>query len=200
MDKELIGVTPAEPIGITGYRAHCDAWAQDAESGAGMVLISLLGPHTVLQAVWGQLIAGHVIELNDGTTLHRQLGENRSEECASGTAGIRYQRSVVRFSDIEQAHLVMIAGTATIQVEPGQRSYLLAADWHGNPDRFFAFWNRSVPIPARRAWAPHLWEAGLRQSVVRPIAAYGSHAWAIEPQPEAWSEIVQRGVVDHKLK
>ena len=165
-----------------------------------MVLISLLGPHTVLQAVWGVLIAGQVIELSDGTTLHRQLGLKSTEEAGSGTTGMRYQRSVARFSDIEQAHLVMIAGTATVQVEPGQRSYLLAGDWHGDPDRFFAFWNRTVPIPARQAWAPYLWDAGLRQGVVRPIAAYGCHAWAIEPQPEAWSEIIRKGVVDHLLK
>ena len=198
MESELIGVAPAEPIGIVGYRASCDAWAQDEESG--MVLVALLGPHTVLLAVWGQLIAGQVIELSDGTILHRQFGAKESEETDSAAAKIRYQRSVVRFSHIEQAHLVMIAGSATLQVDPGQRSYLLAADLHGDRDRFFAHWNRSVPIPARQAWAPHLWEAGLRQSVVRPIAAYGSHAWAIEPQPEAWSEIVQRGVVDHKLK
>ena len=198
MDKELIGVAPAEPIGIVGYRAHCDAWAQDGESG--MVLISLLGPHTVLQAVWGVLIAGQVIELSDGTMLHRQLDLKEAQEDGTGTTGLRYQHSIARFSEIEQAHLVMIAGTATVQMEPGQRSYLLAADLHGDPARFFAFWNRTVPIPARRAWAPHLWEAGLRQGVVRPIAAYGCHAWAIEPQPETWSEIIRKGVLDHLLK
>ena len=165
-----------------------------------MVLISILGPHTVLQAVWGVLIAGQVIELNDGTILHRQLDLKAAEENGSETTGLRYQRAVARFSDIEQAHLVMIAGKATVQMEPGQRSYLLAADLHGDPERFFAFWNRTVPIPARRAWAPYLWEAGLRQGVVRPIAAYGCHVWAIDPQPEAWSEIIRKGVVDHKLK
>ena len=200
MDIELIGVRPAAPIGIVGYRAGCDAWAQDAESGSGMVLVSLLGPHTVLLAVWGQLIAGQVIELNDGTILHRPLGLKESEESGSGTTAVRYQRSVARFSDIEQAHLVMIAGTATIQVEPGQRSYLLTAGPLGDPARFFAFWNRTVPIPARRAWSPYLWSEGLNHGVVRPIAAYGSHAWAIEPQAEPWSEIIRKGVVDHKLK
>lgn len=198
MDIELIGVAPAAPIGIVGYSAHCDAWAQDTESG--MILISLLGPHTVLQAVWGVLIAGQVIELSDRTTLHRQLDLKAAEENGPGATGLRYQHSIARFSDIEQAHLVMIAGTATVQVEPGQRSYLLTADWQGDPARFFAFWNRSVPIPARQAWAPHLWEAGLRHGVVRPIAAYGCHAWAIEPQAELWSEIIRKGVLNHLLK
>ena len=200
MDKELIGVAPAEPIGIVGYRAGCDAWAQNAESGSEMVLVSLLGPHTVLLAVWGQLIAGQVIELHDGTILHRPIDMKESEETGSGTTAVRYQRSVARFSDIEQAHLVMIAGSATIQVDPGQRSYLLAADLHGDPDRFFAHWNRTVPIPARSTWAPYLWEAGLRRGVVRPIAAYGCYAWAIEPHPEPWSEIIRKGVEDHILK
>jgi len=198
MDNELIGVTPATPIGIAGYRARCDVWAQDEESG--MVLISLLGPHTVLQAVWGVLIAGQTIELTDGTTLHRQSDLKQIEEGGPGTGKIRYHRSITRFSDIEQAHLVMTAETAIIQVEPGQRSYLLAADLQGDPDRFFAFWNRTVPLPARLSWAPYLWEAGLRQSVVRPIAAYGCHAWAIEPRPEQWSEIIRKGVVSQLLK
>ena len=198
MDKEIVGVVPAAPIGIVGYRAHCDAWAQDEERG--MVLISLLGPPTVLQAVWGVLIAGQVIELADGTILHRQLDLKGAEESVARDTGSRYQRAAVRFNDIEQAHLVMIAGTATLQVEPGQRSYLLAADSHGDPERFFAFWNRAVPMPAREPWVPYLWEQGLRHGVVRPIAACGCHAWVIEPQPDAWSEIIRRGVVDHILK
>jgi len=198
MDKEIVGVAPAAPIGIVGYRAHCDAWAQDEESS--MALLSLLGPHTVLHAVWGVLIAGQVIELADGTTLQRQTGRNERDEDNPATPGVRYPRAVARFSDIEQAHLVMIAGTATLQVEPGQRSYLLAAGSHGDPARFFALWNRTVPIPARPTWAPYLWEEGLRHGVVRPIAAYGCHAWAVEPQADAWGEIIQRGVESRILK
>jgi len=197
MNSQMIGVAPAEPIPVVGYRAHCDVWALDEN---GLVLISLLGPHTVLQALWAQITAGHTVELANGTLLHRQNEAVHTEEREDEQAcKIRYFRSVVRFPDIGQAHLVMVAEPATLLVRPGRRSYLLAAQGEGDPERFFALWNRSVPLPARRSWAEYLWTEGLRCGAVRIIQAYGCHAWAIEPEVEPWQEIIRWGIEDEML-
>ena len=202
MTNHIVGVDPAEPIPVVDHRAYCDVWAQDED---GLVLVSFLGPHTVLQALWAHLSAGHTIELAGGTLLHRQnqaahAEEESSQAQAENAYKIRYFRMVVRFVDIAQAHLVMVAEPATLQVRPGQRSYLLAAQLEGDAERFFALWNRSVPLPARESWAEYLWTEGLRRGPVRPIAAYGCLAWAIEPEPEPWQEIIAWGIEDRVLK
>ncbi len=196
MTNHIVGVAPAEPIPVGDHRAYCDVWAQDED---GLVLVSFLGPHTVLQALWAHLSAGHTVELAGGTLLHRQNLAARAEETEAENAyKIRYFRTVVRFVEIGQAHLVMVAELATLQVRPGQRSYLLAAQLEGDAERFFALWNRSVPLPARESWAEYLWREGLRRGPVRPIAAYGCHAWAIEPEP--WQEIIGWGIEDGMLQ
>jgi len=195
MTTNIIGVAPDEPIPIAGYRAFCDAWVQDEDhTASGLVLVSFLGPHTVLQALWGQLIAGQSLELEGGTILHRQHKAAGADDGASASPNVRYHRAATRFAEIEQAHLVLVAEAATLQVTPGHRSYLLAARPEGDHQRFFAFWNRTVPLPARPTWAPYLWEEGLRRRTVRPLAAYGCHGWAIEPEVELWSEIIRVGV------
>ena len=202
MNNSLLAVAPAEPIAVVDFRAFCDAWAQDED---GLVLVSFLGPHTVLQALWGHLTAGHVVELEGGTLLRRQTRVAQAEEQSAATpAGgeymVRYHRAAVRFAPIGQAHLVMVAEPATVHVGPGQRAYLLAAQPSGEPERFFALWNRAVPLPARTNWAPYLWQEGLRRGPVRPIAAYGCQAWAIEPQTQAWQEILRWGIEDGELR
>jgi len=197
MNASLIAVAPAAPIAVVDYRAHCDAWAQDEE---GLVLVSFLGPHTVLQALWGHLTAGNTIELEGGTLLHRQKRTAGTEEqSAEGGYMVRYHRAAMRFAAIGQAHLVMVAEPATLQVVPGQRVYLLAAQPTGDPARFFALWNRALPLPARASWAPYLWREGLRRGAVRPIPAYGCYAWALEPQPDPWQDILRWGIEDGEL-
>ena len=190
MSADIVGVAPAEPIAVVDYRAWCDVWAQDED---GLVLVSFLGPHTVLQALWGQLLAGQTVELEGGTILRRQHGSD-------GETKVRYQRAMVRFADIEQAHLVLVAEPATLEVGPGQRGYLLSSHERGDLERTFALWNRVVSLPARETWAQFLWEEGLRRGNVRPIAAYGCYAWAIEPETEPWEEIIQGGIEDGILK
>lgn len=200
MIANIVGVAPDEPIAVAGYRAWCDAWAQDEDhTASGLVLVSFLGPHTVLQALWGQLIAGQSVELADGTILTRQTRVATQEEPGTAPDKVSTHRAVTRFPGIEQAHLVMAAEQATLQAAPGQRSYLLAAHPDGDDPRFFALWNRTVPLPARPTWAPCLWKEGLVHRCVRPLAAYGCSAWAIEPELETWSEIIQAGVEDDVL-
>lgn len=186
VNADTVAVSPAEPIDVMGHRAACDVWAKDEN---GLVLVSFLGPHTVLQALWGQLLAGQTVELAGGVLLHRQHGTEEESK-------VRYHRSVVRFADIEQAHLVLVAECATLAAAPGQREYLLASHEREDPERFFAFWNRAVSLPARREWAQFLWERGLRHGSVRPIAAYGCCAWAIEPEIEPWEAIIRGGIED----
>ena len=129
MKTDIVGAALHEPVAVLGYRAWCDAWAQDEDQMAsGLVLVSFLGPHTVLQALWGVLIAGQSVELEDETILYRQMGVMPEEEAGSAPKKVRTHRAVTRFPDIEQAHLVMVAEQATLQAAPGQRSYLLAAD------------------------------------------------------------------------
>ena len=197
MNANFVAVAPAEPISVVDYRAYCDAWVQHED---GLALVSLLGPHTVLQALWGHLTAGHIVELEDGTLLHRQSRASDTEE-QSAEEGymVRYHRAAVRFADIGQAHLVMVAEPATLQVGPGQCAYLLAAQPAGDPERFFMLWNRAMPLPARAAWAMYLWREGLRRGAVRPIPAYGCHAWAIEPQLDPWKDILRWGIEDGEL-
>ena len=196
MTTNVIGVAPAEPIAVAGYRAFCDVWVQDEDPAAasGLVLVSFLGPHTVLQALWGQLTAGQSLELGGGIILYRQMRVATEDEPVSAPGKVRYHRAAMRFAEIEQAHLVMVAEAATLQVTPGHISYFLSATPEGDHQRFFAFWNRTVPLPARPTWAPYLWEEGLRRRTVRTLAAYGCHGWAIEPVVETWSEIIQVGV------
>lgn len=197
MNATLVVAAATEPIPVVDHRAYCDAWAQDDE---GLVLVSFLGPHTVLQALWGHLTAGHVIELDGGTLLRRQSHTACAEEQATeGSYPVRYQRAAVRFPAIGQAHLVMVAEPATLLVGSGQRGYLLAASPTGDPGRFFALWNRAVPLPARETWATYLWTEGLRRGPIRPIPAYGCHTWAIEPTLEPWQDILRWGVEDGEL-
>ena len=185
--RRTIAVSPSEPVLISGYRAWCDAWAQDDE-GAGLILASFLGPHTVVQALWAILVAGQPLELADRTILRRQQREDAPKT--------RFLKQAVRFSEIEQAHLVMVAESATLQVTPGSTGYLLGQD----PTRFFAIWNRVLPLPARGPWATFLWAEGLRLECVRPIRSYGCQAWAIEPEVETWSQILQGGIEDNVLR
>ena len=198
MTTNLVGVAPAEPIAVVDYRAFCDVWAQDE---SGLVLVSFLGAHTVLQSLWGQLTAGHTIELAGGTILRRQnRGAYSDESNTEGEYAVRYARAAVRFPGINQAHLVLVAEPATVQVAPGQIGYLLASQGEGDPARFFAIWNRVVALPARSAWATVLWREGLRRDAIKPIAAYGCYAWAIDPQVDAWKNILRWGIEDGELK
>ena len=116
-----------------------------------------------------------------------------------GNYKVRYQRASMRFAQIEQAHLVVIAEPATLHAASGHRAYLVASQVRGDLGRFFAVWNKVVSLPARPDWARYLWEAGLRRGGIKPMAAYGCCAWSIEPQSETWSEIIRRGIEDHVL-
>ena len=201
MTTDLVGVAPGAPLPVRDYRACCDVWALDED---GLVLASFLGPHTVLQSVWAQLMAGQFVELDGGTILRRQntlpgAQEARSSTDPEGNYKVRYQRASVRFAQIEQAHLVVIAEPATLHAASGHRAYLVAPHMRGDLERFFAVWNKVVSLPARPDWARYLWEAGLRRSSIKPIAAYGCCAWSIEPQSETWSEIIWEGIEDHVL-
>jgi len=186
-------VSPAHPVLVSGYRASCDVWACDDQAGNGLVLVSFLGVYTVIQALWGTLVAGRALELQDHTTLRRiPKGENKSHPT-------RYRHTITRFPQIEQAHLVMVAQSATLQVQSGERGYLIAANEPAS-DRFFAVWNRCLTLPARSVWAPFLLKEGLRHGCVRPIAGYGCHAWAIEPAVETWASTIQGGIEDGVLQ
>ncbi len=198
MTTPITGVSPLAPVTVGGHRGWCDAWAQDE---AGLVLASFLGPVTVLQAIWGHLVAGHYVELEGETFLHRQHTVAYFEgEADKGEYKVRYHHTIVRFPQLEQGHLVMVAEPATLMVEPGQTGYLLAAQEDGDPGRFFALWNRLVPLPARQEWALYLWREGLRRECLRPIEAGGCHAWAIEPQTEPWVEIIRQGIESKVLR
>ena len=118
MTNHIVGVAPAEPIPVVDHRAYCDVWAQDED---GLVLVSFLGPHTVLQALWAHLSAGHTVELAGGTLLHRQnLAAHAEETEAENAYKVRYFRTVVRFVEIGQAHLVMVAEPGTWQARMKQ--------------------------------------------------------------------------------
>jgi len=194
----LLGVAPAEPLAIVGHRAFCDVWAQGEEGdNRGLVLVSFLGPYTVLQSLWAQLLAGQSVELAGGIILRRQTGSTQPDE--PDLTPVRYHRATTRFAEIEQAHLVLVVETATLQLAAGQTGYFLAPGPQGDPERFFDYWNRIVPLPARPAWAPYLWGEGLRKGSIRPIAAYGCQCWAIDPATELWSEIIRAGIEDEHL-
>ncbi len=151
--------------------------------------------------MWGHLTAGHTIELAGGTVLRRQNRCAYSDESnPEGEYAVRYARAAVRLAGINQTHLVMVAEPATVQVAPGQIGYLLASQGEGDPARFFALWNRVVALPARSAWATYLWTEGLRRGAITSIAAYGCHAWAIDPQIDAWRNILRWGIEDGELK
>ena len=178
-----------KPILIAGYRASCDMWAYDDQIGRGFVLVSFLGVYTVLQALWGTLIAGRVLELEDRTLLHRIPRGDKNEY------PVRYRHNIARFPQIEQAQLVMIIESATLDLQSEQRAYLF------NPDveRFFAFWNKCLIIPAREEWASFLLKEGLRRGCVRKIPSYGCEVLAIEPDPEPWAQIILGGIEDKTI-
>jgi len=181
-------VCPSDPVPIIGYRAYCDAWANDDQ---GLVMASFLGPITVLKSVWAHLVGQRSIELADGTWLWCQDRMLASKDKES----IRYMRSIERFPGIEQAHLVLVIESATLQVRQGQKAYVLASDPFGpEMERFFAFWNRVLPLPARESWSEYMWNEALDRHLVRSLGCYGCHGWSVNPEVEPWWEIIRDGI------
>ena len=192
-------VAPAEPVQVAGFRAWLDAYAM---MDGGLVLTSILGAQTAVEAVWAYLVGDHSLELADGTLL-RRLREIHRQGAAeeTETREVHYRKHAVRLPESEVVHLVLVADIATLDgVMSGWPACLVASDPTGDSARFWAFWNKVCPLPALPAWTDYLWQQGLRRGLVQPLEhIHGCHAWRIDPDPDTWGAIITAGLEDGEL-
>lgn len=193
--SELVGVAPAEPLEVARYRSvYCDAYAMDMNSvHNGLVMASFVGPVTALKSLWASLVQGQRVSLQtrDYFALWCQPDRQGTKE---NPIDVRYLRTIERLPDTEQAHLVFIIESATLQVRYGMTAYHLSAGPEPELDRFFALWNKAVQLPARPEWAGYLWERGRYLRGIVPCKAYGCHCWLISPELHHWAAIIRDGL------
>lgn len=198
--NDSIYVAPAEPVQVAGYRAYTDVYVIDP--AWGLVMVSLLGAQTVVEAVWAHLVGNNVIELANRVSLYRgdKLPIGGGEDGAVEILDVAYRKQSVRLKESETVHLVLQSDLARLDLaRPGVPAYLIAENENPDINRFWAFFNKITPIPAQPAWAPYLWKQGLRWELAQPVDSYGCRAWRIDPDPDIWSKIVSGGIEDGVL-
>ena len=111
----------------------------------------------------------------------------------------------------QNAHNLVICNLRLLDATPDpnvkftQPFYLTAL--HANADdptlhgRFVALLNQSLELPILPAWAKWLWQAGMGAELVAPIIHGGciAGAWRVLSTPEAWAEVVQRGLREQAI-
>jgi len=188
---------PAEPVQVGGYRCWSDAYAQADE---GFVFASLLGAATVVEAVWSYLVAASGVGLTNDVFLSRAL-EMQSTRDKDKTLKVHYRKTAIRLPESEAAHLLVVSELATLSgVSRELPAYLIADNPAGDLDRFWAFWNKLVPLPALADWAGFLWKVGLRHELIKPVAeVHGCYAWEIAPDTGEWGKLLTGGIEDGVL-
>lgn len=195
--------TAAPPVQVAGYRCWADAYAVSED---GFVFASLLGAVTVTEAVWAYLVGSSGLELANGVALSRILDrpsmrQDEHGEPVDEAIKVHYRKTVARLPDSEAAHTLVVAETATLPgVNPDIPAYLISDSPAGDLPRFFAIWDKLLPIPARPAWADFLWKSGLRWGLIAPLPeTRGCHAWQITPDRDTWQTLITGGVEDGAL-
>ena len=187
--QDLPGVTDDEwlaPVGWGGLSAYCTGYA--IYNGYS-VYVSLIGRVTAVKAVWAAFMDHQVLELPDGTLLHR-LPKDDETKCHTFS---------VRLPDTDWGHTLIVHSQATQSNLPDQLFYVLSGSPEPPLDQFWAQWNRCHPYPSQPEWAAYLWNKGVGHQLIAPCQSQGTYAWAVSPG-ETWADIIADGIRDGQIR
>jgi hypothetical protein len=163
------------PVEFRGFTVFCTAWAADRD---GSVYFSLIGRVTAIQAVWAAFHSDYTLTDSGSIRKRPQLD------------GAKYHTIKSRLPDSGWAHWLVIHSQATEQNLADQDFFILAGDEQPPLDSFWSRWNRALPLPARRDWAPKLWQLGQEQDLIFKAYSDACICWRIEASRDNWADII----------
>jgi len=209
-------------VAVEGERAYCPFYALDPELGLVVASVVTTSQEIGLR-VAARLVAGQAVVLDNGSPGGIVLQRQKEVEIplpkdpAQGEDGapvIRYKAAYTRAHPLRLETGVgyetcVLHRDATVHASPSHWGYLLRLPGTSEPQfraRFLHLWGRVTGLPARPAWAPSLWNMGLRLELIVPLQAFGCEAWRIDPRWDrpggvaGWREVLKTIVLTKEVE
>ena len=177
---------------------ECCGYALDGEV---LVLLDIVGYKTACKSIWASTVNHPRKPFHITGNLAVCGGEIKLTKYRAFWAELPEQNS----HNLVICNLRLLDATPDPNVKFTQPFYLTAL--HANADdptlhgRFVALLNQSLELPILPTWAKWLWQAGMGAELVAPIIHGGciAGAWRVLSTPEAWAEVVQRGLREQAI-
>jgi len=167
-------MTYLSPISFAGLAGYCTGWAGDEQ---GTVYASFIGRQTAVTGIWAAFQDHEVLSIMDA--------ELRKLE----VEGAKYHTLKTRLPESGWMHLVLLHTQATVYNLPDEDFYVIDDD--RRLQRFWAMWNRALPLPASPEWTARLWDLGRSYGLIYQLPAQGVQCWKVEADHDAWLRILQ---------
>lgn len=177
-----------EPVKHQGMTCWADSYRKVGYSG--LVLLSVFGNRNAVKAVWATLV---------GSSGKR----NRHESVLVGEHYVRRMDDAV-YSTIQaplgegQIHMVLLHASATQQSSIFESSFYQMGP--SAETRYFARLSQLCPVPLRRKWRDDIWAIGLEGELIVPLEGFGMTIHQIDTTGEKWAPLVQKAIVEGKLR
>lgn len=201
----LLKSAEAKPLRVVyqGLRSLCVAYV--IHQGR-VVLLSLAGTATVNSGLWAALLSNETLEITeDPSQFVRRVPTaepgGRTQTLARRKAPSDYKTYRKRLPETGKQHMVIVHRQATGECAMDRDFFVLGEGGAADPplERFCRQFTHAVACAARPLWSRYLWSEGLAAGLIVPCLAHGLCAWLVSARPEAWQDIVQRGITRKEI-
>lgn len=176
-------------IRCAGFGAAVDACVTDRNE---LWFVSMLGNQQSLRALWARLLKGEPAVISEDVFTGGHLYTLASD----ARAALRFHAT--RLPVTGAMHALLVPDAALYATER-QDFLLLARSEAEAPDLHYRFLSRRIDLPLHASWTRWLWERGLQSGEVRPLDAFGIHAWRCIPDLDALQPALARALRGHRI-
>ena len=185
------------PVPVPGYRAHIDRYVVDDKQ---VVYLSLLGPFSVVKAIWATLMQGNSTELWTSFWAKRLTLDGNPNAYFTKTSLL---------PDTEHAHLVTVCQQATPQAFPEGPLYGVfpgGGDATAQEASLYIRLRQLGHLPIKREWMPWLTHEITRQGLLvdlthhRDARLLDCDAFRLSLESDRWEAILSRGIRERHIR